>query len=58
MKTGTLDLNVSDHLPIYIIRKKIKVKPITLEFIGRTYKNYNREILGTRLNLVDWSDLF
>ena len=49
MKAGTLDLNVSDHLPVYIVRKKIKAKPINSEFVGRTYKHYNREILRLRL---------
>ena len=58
MKTGTLDLNISDHLPIYIIRKKTKVKPVTSEFTGRTYKKYSKEGLGLRMNSIDWTSLF
>ena len=57
MSVGSLDYNVSDHLPMYIIRKKIKVKPITSEFTGRTYKHYSREILKQMLDNVDWSEL-
>ena len=57
MKVGSLDLNISDHLPIYIIREKTKVKSITMEFTGRTYKNYSKEILGLQLNSIDWSRL-
>ena len=56
MKTGTLDLNISDHLPVFIVRKKVKVKPVTTEFIGRTYKHYSREILHHKLAHVDWSN--
>ena len=56
MKVGSLDLNISDHLPIYIVRKKKKkVKPITSEFTGRTYKNYSMDILRPRLDSVDWT---
>ena len=57
MKTGSFDLNISDHLPIYIIRKKIKIKPTSSEFIGRSYKKYSTDILKQRLELIDWTDL-
>ena len=51
---GTLDLNISDHLPIWAIRKKTKIKPTTSEFSGRTYKNYNKDILRERLSQINW----
>ena len=57
MKVGSLDFNISDHLPIFIIRKKTKVKPITTEFTGRTYKNYSKDILSLKLKSIDWSNL-
>ena len=56
--SGTLDLNVSDHLPTWIIRKKVKVKPITSEFIGRTYKNYNMNTLREKLLQINWQSYF
>ena len=52
--SGTLDLNISDHLPVWAIRKKMKVKPVTSEFIGRTYKNYNKNILEEDLRKINW----
>ena len=34
--SGTFDINISDHLPIWVVRKKVKVKPVTTEFTSRT----------------------
>ena len=55
---GTINYNVSDHLPTFIIRKKIKAKQITTEFIGRTYKNYSKEILTEKLLAINWEEQF
>ena len=40
---GLLDLNISDHMGVSVIRKKINVKPNKIEFKGRSYKNYVKE---------------
>ena len=55
---GTINYNGSDHLPTFIIRKKIKAKQITTEFIGRTYKNYSKEILTEKLLASNWEEQF
>ena len=57
-KSGTLNYNISDHLPTYVIRKKIKIKPTTSEFSGRTYQNYSREILRAKLQDVVWDEVY
>ena len=38
--SGSLNYNISDHVPIYVVRKKNKIKPIKVEFFGRSYRNY------------------
>ena len=58
LTSGTLDLNISDHLPIWVIRKKIKIKPTTSEFLGRTYKNYNIDTLRARLSQINWHNVY
>ena len=40
---GTLDVDISDHFPIYMIIKKTKCKKTNTSIIGRSYKNYNLE---------------
>ena len=54
MTTGTLDLNISDHLPVWVVRKKTKVKPVTSEFTGRTYKNYKVDTLRERILEINY----
>ena len=45
--SGVMDINVSDHLAIYFIRKKSKIKKENVSFKGRSYKN-----LKTDMNLT------
>ena len=54
LTSGTLDSNISDHLPVWVVRKKIKIKPITSIFTGRTYENYSVGILSERLDQINW----
>ena len=43
---GTLDLNVSDHEAIFIIRKKSKDKFNIIDGYGRSYLNYEKEFFS------------
>ena len=52
---STLDINISDHLPVYLIRKKVKVPNEKIDFKGRSYKNLNRDIVENMLRNVDWT---
>ena len=45
---STLDINVSDHLPVYLIRKKVKPSNEKIDFKGRSYKNLNKDF-------IDWT---
>ena len=53
---GTYNINISDHLPVFCIRKKSKLHKIKTNFKGRSYKNLNEEHLENMLNEQDWND--
>lgn len=47
--SGTVNSNISDHLPIFLIKKKERVKKNKIEIVARSYKNlciesFNRDI--------------
>ena len=45
--SGTLDITISDHLPVFVVKKKTS-SPKNISFIeGRTYKNYTKENFQT-----------
>ena len=54
---GTLDLNVSDHEAIFIVRKKGKEKFNIIDGHGRSYLNYNKEAFQANVRAADWSKL-
>ena len=54
---GVLDINISDHLSVFMLRKKDKIKYSKCEFSGRTYRNYNKDILSGKLNQYSWDEL-
>ena len=54
-ESGTLNLNVSDHLAVYMIRKKDVVRRPKVEVTGRSYKNYKHAKLKEDLEQNDWS---
>ena len=49
--SGVLDLFLSDHMPIYIIKKMNtkKLKESNL-FLGRTYRNYTKDLLHEKID--------
>ena len=49
---STLDINVSDHLPVYLIRKKVKLPNEKVYFKGRSYKNLNKDIVENMLRIL------
>ena len=52
---NTLDINVSDHLPVYLIRKKKKSPNEKIDFKGRSYKNLNKDVVENMLRNVVWA---
>ena len=53
---GTMNVNVSDHLPVYLIRKKVKFPNDKIDFKGRSYKNLNKDTVENMLRNVDWTN--
>lgn len=49
---GTININISDHLPVFISRKKLKEEKLLTNFKCRKLKNYDRETL--KLHLLDY----
>ena len=55
--SGVCNVNISDHQMILLTRKKIKLHKQKCSFIGRSYRNYNKEIFQERLTQADWTFL-
>lgn len=56
-QSGCINHNISDHLPVFVVKKRL-TKPVELEIIRkRTFKNYDQETFGDRLFELDWSIL-
>ena len=49
LESGVIDVNISDHLTIYLIRKKTKIKPEKTTFTGRSYTNLKSDTLSENL---------
>ena len=41
--SGTLDIALNDHLPVFLIKKKQKTKPSFTYTKGRSYNNYSKD---------------
>ena len=48
--SGTIDLHISDHVPVYLIKKKEKDSRARICFRGRTYVGYSKDLLSDELN--------
>ena len=48
---------ISDHTPVYALKKQPKTKHPTKTIIGRNYKNYSSENLSAHLSESDWTPL-
>ena len=53
--TGTLEYNISDHLPIFCLRKKSRNLKETVSFSGRSYRNYDPAELRDSLRNLNWN---
>lgn len=51
---GTIDIGISDHLMIYLVKKKVSENNEKVEFLARDLRSYNKEFLADQLKLVNW----
>ena len=54
--SGVMNINLSDHLPIDLIKKKEREKIYKKEIWGRSYRNYDSSRFTALLDTVDWSE--
>ena len=52
--SGVCDANISDHQMILLTRKKIKIPKKKCTFIGRSYRNYNKDDFQNSLREANW----
>ena len=57
-ESGTLNTYISDHQPIYVIKKKGRTKYNPVSFEGRSYKEMDLDKLLQDLKGSSWDDLF
>ena len=56
---GTLDSFLSDHLPIFLLKKKSKnTAKVEQNFQGRSYKNYNKQEFSENISNKNWSSFY
>ena len=55
---GTLNWNFSDHQAVFVHRKKTMVKKTHASFVGRSYKNYDKNEFQEKLRELPWNDFF
>ena len=54
-KSGTLNLNLSDHLPIFLVRKKLRNEIEKHTTTGRSYIHYDSEDFCQLFSQQDWT---
>ena len=55
VNSGTININMSDHLPVFLVRKKGRNKVEKHKTRGRSYLRYDKDILGPLLLQQDWT---
>ena len=55
-KSGTLEHFISNHQPIYIVHKKERDIGRSVEFKGRSCRNFDRETFKAKLTDLNWDN--
>ena len=58
VESKTLNLNISDHLAVYVRRKKVRTLIRKVSFTGRSYKNFIKEDFQEALIETDWEEFY
>ena len=54
-KVGVCGINISDHLPILLTRRRIKISKGRCTFTGRSYRNYNKNNFQQNIHDAEWN---
>ena len=57
-ESKVLDLNISDHLAVFVRRKKARIFSHKITFTGRSYKNFIKEDFQEALLGKDWDNFY
>ena len=57
-KSGVINYNISDHSPVFMIKKRQTIKHERGYVIGRSYMNYDKIAFQNNLKNLDWSIIF
>ena len=55
-KSLVCNINLSDHEMVLLTRKKVTIKQEKITFVGRSYKNYDKNIFTERLLAQSWEN--
>lgn len=55
---GTDDMNISDHQPVWAIRKKHQTKAPRINFECRSFNNFNSMAFSETLHAHDWNNYY
>ena len=47
--SGVINYNISDHLPVFMVKKRQKIQHEKTYLIGRTYRNYDKIVFQSTL---------
>ena len=54
--SGVCDVNISDHRMVFCTRKKVHTRKCSIEFKGRSYRNFNENKFTTDFQNLNWDD--
>ena len=57
-KAGTLEHFISDHQPIYVVKKKGRDTRPKVEFEGRSYRDFDKDALRDKLEDTSWDEFY
>lgn len=58
MDCGTITNSISEHFPVYIIKKKESIKHNDITFQGRSYRNFNEDMFRDMLSSYNWGKFY
>ena len=57
-EAGTLEHYISDHQLIYVVKKKKRDGRPNVEFKGRSFRNFDRELFKRKWRIEDWEEFY
>lgn len=55
---GCINYSLSDHFPVYLVKKRVRPNLIKEKVYTRSYRNFDQDLFGLLLIEHDWSDVF